>query len=269
MSLLDPLSHALAQTLHLAHAGLTALGPDPASGLVWTASVAVLVVTVRLLLLPFAVHGVRTAHAAARARPQLRALAETYRERQDPASVRAYAEERRRVAAEHRLSPWGCLPVLVQVPIWFALFHLLSDLAAGTPVGAVDTGLVASFGAATLVGVPLAQHGYAGLDVTHLAVIAGLAAAAATLSFVTQRFLVLPNAVPYDGGTVMTQVLQAMPLLSAVALLVTSAFVPVALLVYWVVNSSWTLLQTAVVVRWWPTPGSPAAQRAALRRRAA
>jgi len=39
--------------------------------------------------------------------------------------------------------------------------------------------------------------------------------------------------------------------------------VPVALLVYWVCSSRWTLVQSAVVWRWFPTPGSAAATRAA------
>jgi YidC/Oxa1 family membrane protein insertase len=37
--------------------------------------------------------------------------------------------------------------------------------------------------------------------------------------------------------------------------------VPVALLVYWVCSSTWTLAQSAAITRWWPTPGTPAAAR--------
>ena len=266
MSLLEPLSHALALVLSLAHAGLTAVGLDPLSGTTWTLGIAALVVAVRLALMPLTVHGVRTARAAARARPQLQALARRYRDRRDPASLRAYAEERRRVAAEHRLSPWGCLPVLAQVPVWIALYHLLADLASGTPVGAVDAGLVTSLAAATLLGVPLAQRGYAGAGALHLAVVGGLAAAAALMSYVTQKHVVLPNSVLDDPGSPLHQVQQLMPAVSAAGLLVASAFVPVALLVYWVANSSWTLAQTAAVARWWPTPGTVAEQRALARR---
>ena len=112
---------------------------------------------------------------SARARPHLRELTERYRNRKDPESLRAFAAERRRIAAEHRLSPWGCLPVLAQIPVWLALYHLLSDVAGGSPVGAVDAGLVASLGAATVLGVPLAERGYLGAGGIHLAVVAALA----------------------------------------------------------------------------------------------
>ena len=76
MSLLDPLSHVLAEVLASAHAGLVSLGLDPSSGPIWILSVAAVVVTVRLALLPLAVHGVRVSHASAHARPHLRDLAE-------------------------------------------------------------------------------------------------------------------------------------------------------------------------------------------------
>jgi YidC/Oxa1 family membrane protein insertase len=52
-----------------------------------------------------------------------------------------------------------------------------------------------------------------------------------------------------------------LPALSAVGVLVAGGVVPAALLVYWVCNSLWTLAQSAVIWRWFPTPGSPAASR--------
>ena len=217
----------------------------------------------RRALLPLAFHGVRVAHASAQARPQLREVAERYRSHRDPASLRAFAEERRRIAAEHHLSRWGGLPLLVQVPIWLALYHLMAQVAAGVSVGAVNAGLVASLGAATLLGVPLASRGYLGGGVTHLAVVAGLVATAATLSYVTQRYLVTPNTVLDAAPEAMAKVQQMVPMISAVGLVVAGGVVPVALLVYWVCNALWTLGQAAVVWRWFPTPGSPAATRVA------
>lgn len=263
MSVLDPLSHALAAVVATSHSGLTAIGADPSGGVTWVLCVAAVVVVVRVALLPVTVHGVRQAHAAARARPQLQALAERFRGRTDPANVRRYAEERRRIAAEHHLSPWGCLPLLAQLPVWVALYHLVGNVAAGVPVGAMNPGLVASLGAATVLGIPLAGRGYLGGGLTHLVVVAGLAGIAAGLSYVTQRYLVAPNTLLTDVSPVVTTVHQLMPALSAVGLLVFAGAVPVALLVYWVCNSTWTLGQSAVVWRWFPTPGSPAATRRA------
>jgi YidC/Oxa1 family membrane protein insertase len=261
MSVLDPLSHALAAVLTVAHAGLTGLGADPGSGLTWLLCIAAVVAAVRVALLPLAVHGVRLAHATARARPQLRELENRFRGRKDPDSVRAFMEERRRIAAEHDVSRWGCLPLLVQVPIWFALYRLLADLAAGVPVGAGGSDLVASVAAATVLGVPLVERGYLGGGWAHLAVAGGLAATAAAMSFISQKYFVAPNTVLVDVPEAMARTQQLLPAMSAIGLLVAGGVVPVALLIYWVCSTGWTLAQSAVVWRWFPTPGSPAASR--------
>ncbi len=262
MSLLDPVSHALAALLATTHDALTALGADPAAGSTWLLCIAAVVVAVRVLLLPAVVHSVRLAHASAAARPQLTDLAHRYRHRTDPDSVRRHLEERRRISAEHGVSRLGCLPVLLQLPIWFALYHLLADVAAGTPVGAVGPDLAATLGAATLLGVPLAERGYFGAGPVHLGVVAGTALLAAALTFVTQRFFVAPNTLSDGLPTAVATAQQLMPALSAAGLLLAGGVVPVALLAYWVLSSGWTLTQSAVIWRWFPTPGTPAASRA-------
>lgn len=262
MSFLDPLSHALAAIITAAHTGFTSLGADPTSGATWLLSIAAVVLVVRVALLPLVAHGVGLAHASARAKPDLQELAHRYRNRKDPGSVRRHMEERRRIAAEHGVSRIGCLPMLVQLPIWMSLYHLLADVAGGASVGALSPELVASLGAATLVGVPLAERGYLGAGATHLAVVAGLAVTAAALAYVTQRFVVAPNTLIEGLPEAVARAHQVMPALSALGLIVAGGVVPVALLVYWVCNSAWTLGQSAVIGHWFPTPGTPAAKRA-------
>jgi YidC/Oxa1 family membrane protein insertase len=261
MSVLEPLSHALAAVVAGAHSGLAALGADPSSGAVWLLAIASVVVVVRLALLPLVVRGVRMAHASARARPHLRVVAERYRGRTDPDSLREMMAERRRIAGEHGVPRLGCLPVLVQVPVWIALYHLLADVAAGTPVGAMGADQVASLAGATVLGVSLSDRGYLGAGWTHLAVVAGLAAATAGLSFVTQRWFVAGNTVVGDLPEAVLTAQQLMPLVSAASLLVMGGVVPVALLGYWTCNALWTCTQSAVIWRWFPTPGSRAALR--------
>lgn len=263
MSLLDPLTHALAHVLATTHDGLTALGASPDSAGTWVLGIAALVVLVRLALLPFVVHGVRQAHASARARPHLRGIAERYQGRTDPESLRAHLDERRSVSAEHGVSRLGCLPVLLQLPVWFALYHLVADVAAGAAVGAMGPVLVSSFGAASILGVSLAGHGYLGSGGAHLAVVAGLAVTAAALSYVTQRFVVASNTSLEGMPEAMVAAQRIVPVMSAGGMLLAGGVVPVALLVYWVCSSTWTLGQAAAIARWWPTPGTPAGLRRA------
>jgi YidC/Oxa1 family membrane protein insertase len=259
MSVLDPLSHALAALIAAAHAGLTSLGADPSASTTWLLCIAAVVVAVRVALLPLVAHGVRLAHASARARPHLQELAKRYRNRKDPESARRLMEERRRIAAEHGMSRLGCLPVLLQLPIWLALYHLLAEVAAGVPVGAMSPELVGSLGGATLLGVSLAERGYLGAGAAHLAVTAGMAVVAAGVAYVTQRYLVAPNTVTDGLPDAVARAQQVMPALSALGLIVAGGVVPLALIAYWLCNSAWTLGQSAVIWRWFPTPGSAAA----------
>ncbi|MGH3458811.1 membrane protein insertase YidC [Aeromicrobium sp.] len=259
MSFLDPLSHALAALIAAAHVALTSLCADPTAGTTWLLCIAAVVVAVRVALLPLVAHGVRLAHASARARPDLQDLAKRYRNRKDPESVRRHMQERRRIAAEHGMPRLGCLPVLIQLPIWLALYYLLADVAAGESVGAMTPELVASLTAATLLGVRLAERGYLGVGVGHFAVVASLAVVAAALAYVTQKYLVAPNTVTDGLPEAMVSAQQMMPAFLALGLIAAGGVVPVALLAYWVCNSVWTLAQSAVIWHWFPTPGSPAA----------
>lgn len=261
MSVLDPLSHVLAAVVAGAHDALTALGAGESSGITWCLSIAAVVVVVRSALLPITVHAVRSAHAAARARPHLRALAQEFKGRTDQDALRAQLAARREISAEHGMSRLGCLPLLVQIPVWIALYHLLRDAAAGRTVGLLDAGQVEALGRAQLAGVGLTDHGYLGDGGGHLLVVLGLAAATAALGFVTQRHLVMPNTSLADMPEAMASAQRVVPFVSAVGILVAGHVVPVALVFYWLCGALWTFTQSAVVWRWFPTPGTPAAER--------
>lgn len=261
--MLDPLKSVLSALMSAAHSLVTQLGADPGGSLAWCLSIAAIVVVVRTLLLPITVHQVRNARRMALARPRMQELARRYEGRTDADSVRAMMQERRALSAEHGVSRLGCLPVLLQLPIWFALYHLLADVAAGTPVGAMDASQVRLFDEARLVGTGLSDSGVLGQDVSHVAVVLCLGVLVAAVSFVTQRFLVLPNTTTEGMPDAMQQATRVMPTVSALGLLAAGAFVPVGLLVYWVLSQAWTMAQSFVVWRWFPSPGTPAAQRRA------
>lgn len=261
LSILEPLSFVLAAVVAAAHDGLTALGADPASGVTWCLSIAAVVVLVRSALVPLTVHTVRNAHAAARARPQLKALAQEYRGRTDQEAVRAQMAARREISDEHGLSRLGCLPLLIQLPIWIALYHLLRDVARGRTVGPLDAGQVEALGRARLFGTGLTDHGYFGDGGAHALLVLGLALATAGLGFVTQRHLVMTNTATADLPEAMASAQRMVPFLSAGGILVAGHVVPVALVFYWLCGAVWTFTQSLVVWRFFPTPGSPAAER--------
>ena len=191
--LFAPFTHLVSAALAAAHAGLTAAGLDPHAGVTWALAIIALVVAVRLAVLPVAVHGVRMAHASASARPALEALRKRYAGRTDLASLQAMRTEQAQIRREHGMSALGCLPMLLQLPILFALYRVLSLVAAGQSVGAMDAALVASAGSASIIGVRLAERIGGAASLTEVVVLVAAGLVAAALAYLTQRWFVLPN----------------------------------------------------------------------------
>ena len=73
--------------------------------------------------------------------------------------------------------------------------------------------------------------------------------------------MVAPNTSVEGMPEAMVAAQRIMPVMSAGGMLLAGGVVPVALLVYWVCSSTWTLAQSAAIARWWPTPGTAAAAR--------
>lgn len=260
-----PFTHLVSAGLAGAHHTLTAAGLDPHGGLTWALAIAGLVVAVRLALLPLVVHGVRLGRTSAAARPALAELRGRYADRTDLESLRALRAEQRRIQGEHGVPALGCLPLLLQLPILFALYRVLSDVAGGHTVGAMDAALVASAGSASLLGVHLAER-LGGASPGHLALIAATATVAALLAYVTQRCFALPNTVLDGLPEQVADVQRLMPTVSALGVLLAAGAVPFGLLVYWVASNAWALGQQAVITAWFPTPGSAAHAARAARR---
>ena len=171
--------------------------------------------------------------------------------------------EQKAIHAEHGVSGWSLAPALLQLPLFYALYRVVSDLTAGHSVGALDAGLVASASAASVAGLHLTSHLGSTLAASLPAglVMVALAVGAALLSLLAQRWFVLPMTNVADLPEGMATVQRLMPWLGAVGVLAAAAFVPAGLVVYWLFNNAWTFVQQGIVWRFAPTPGTPAAAR--------
>src|SRR6478752_5246374 len=213
------------------------------------AAVLLLVVAVRTILLPVTIHGVRSSHARAHAAPQLRELRQRYAGSRDLEQLTAMRAEQKVIHAEHGVSGWSLAPALLQLPLFYALYRVVSDLTAGHSVGALDAGLVASAATASVAGLHLTSHLGATLAASLPAglVMVALAVGAALLSLLAQRWFVLPMTNVVDLPEGMATVQRLMPWLGAVGVLAAAAFVPAGLVVYWLLNNAWTFMQQGIV----------------------
>ncbi|SDQ39231.1 YidC/Oxa1 family membrane protein insertase [Tsukamurella pulmonis] len=95
------------------------LGPD--SGITWALSVIFLVLTLRAILYKPFVRQIKTTRQMQEFQPQMQALRKKYgKDRQK------LALEMQKLQKEHGFNPLlGCLPALLQVPVFIGLFHVL------------------------------------------------------------------------------------------------------------------------------------------------
>ena len=188
-------------------------------GAPWPLAVVGLVVLARTLLLPLFVAQQRSAFRSAALRPQVLAVQERYRGRTDADARLAVQRE---VAALHRdagVNPLGgCLPGLLQSPVFLALTLTLESGAT-----------LASFGAATLAGAPLSGILTHGGDPATVLVAGVLLLATAALQVVTLRASTSGVATP-------TAVLVLVP----VVLVLSAAHFPVGVLLYWAASGAWS-----------------------------
>lgn len=136
---LDPLYTAVSWVLLRWHQAFTVLGLPAQSGLNWMLSIALLVLSVRLLLLPLTIRQLHHQRSLQAMQPELQAI--RARHPHDRA-----AQQRELAELRQGTSPLlGCLPMLLQLPIFLSLLQVLRHLANSAGIAeAVRTGQAVS-----------------------------------------------------------------------------------------------------------------------------
>jgi YidC/Oxa1 family membrane protein insertase len=256
-TVLAPFEFVLSFVLVAAHSGLVAAGLPAASGATWAGSIAVLVLVVRLALLPLVVRQLRSSRRLAAAAPALQEIRERYRGARDPEALSRLRAETRQVYADAGASPLGFLPLLLQAPVLLSLFRVLNAAARGHAVGALGPALVAQLDSATLAGASLTQTLLAGGPAAAVSIVLTLVIAGTLWLAQHQQLTRNTPAAGLEGpaGTTARLLRWVLPGTA----LVSGLTFPVGLLVYLAVTNTLSLVQQLAVIRWLPTPGSPAA----------
>ena len=239
------------------------LGLESAAGLTWVLSIAGLVVVVRAALIPLFVRQIKSQRKMLEIAPDLKKIQDKYKGKRDQFSREAMSRETMALYGKHKTSPFAsCLPILVQMPIFFGLFSVLNNSFAGlTGVGLLNEELSAQFGRATLFGIaPLGKTMLTSDGDVWVIVIAAILVVLMTASqFITQLQIMSKNqsaemkASPmYRQQRILLYVLPVVFLFSGIAF-------PLGVMFYWFVSNIWTMVQQFIVIRNMPTPGSEAA----------
>ena len=93
----------------------------------WGLAVIILTVIIRLALTPLTIKSTKSSAKMQALQPKLQEIQELYAD--DP---QKQTEELQKFYSENKFNPLGgCLPVLIQMPVLFALFSVLKELPAG------------------------------------------------------------------------------------------------------------------------------------------
>jgi len=258
------------------HDGLSFIGLPAANGWTWTLSIIGLVLVIRAALIPVFVKQIKAQRGMQLLQPDLKKLQDKYKGKTDQLSRQAMAQEQMAMYKKHGTNPFSaCLPMLIQMPFFFALFQVLSGIssakAGGTGIGAMNVDQVKQFDESSIFGAPLSAsllHGGGG-NQTAVWVLSIVMILAMTASqFITQKQIMAKNmsedamASPFMRQQKM--MLYILPLVFGVG----GINFPIGVLIYWTTTNLWTMGQQFFVIRRMPTPGSPAAKALAERRAA-
>ena len=257
MQALDPLNNVVAWVIMRIHAVLGALF-GPATGAAWGLSIVILVMFIRLLLVPLFVKQVHAQRKMAQHAPQLQELRKKYK-----GDKQRLNEETMKFYKENGVNPLaGCLPMIPQMIVFFALFNVLHAITSWkpgvNPAYGLTVPVVVSAQKATIFGVHLGDkllfsHQSLPLHVAIVIVLTVIVSASTTFMTVRQsakRGLMQTGSVDPDNPMAQSQkyMQYVIPFFS-----LTGLYWAYGLVLYWVTTNLWTLGQQWFMFRNWTT----------------
>jgi len=203
-------------------------------GFTWAWSIIALTVIVRLALVPLTIKQMKSMQAMQRLQPEIKKIQAKYkhdRQKQNQELMAFYKE--------NSLNPFGsCLPMVLQLPVFFSLFFVLRHFSSHPPGGqaAVERGDFSFlFGFIDNITKHTNEVGFAGVILIILYVLSQLGSSLLMPSTMdkTQRY-----------------VFMAMPFLFVLFVI----RFPVGLMLYWITTNLWTVGQQLVIRRMMPAP---------------
>jgi YidC/Oxa1 family membrane protein insertase len=258
------------------HDGLSAIGMPAANGWTWTLSIIGLVLVIRAALIPVFVKQIKAQRGMQLLQPDLKKLQDKYKGKTDQLSRQAMAQEQMAMYKKHGTNPFSaCLPMLIQMPFFFALFQVLSGIssakAGGTGIGAMDIDQVKQFDESSIFGAPLSAsllHGGGGNEVSVWVLSIVMILAMTASQFITQKQIMAKNMSEEAMASPFMRQQKMMLYILPIVFGVGGINFPIGVLIYWTTTNLWTMAQQFFVIRRMPTPGSPAAKALAERRAA-
>jgi YidC/Oxa1 family membrane protein insertase len=193
-------------------------------GFSWGASIIMLTVCVRLAILPLTFKQVRSMQDLQRLQPEMKRIQERYKEDRQRMN-----QEMMKLYQEHKVNPLGsCLPILLQLPFFIALFYLLRGDEFQQEIAGAESFLFIDNLAEPATGATLAVL--------------------IVLYVTTQLISGLVSTVTADP--MQRRIILALPFIFVIFIINFEA----GLIVYWITTNVWTIGQQLVIRRLFPKP---------------
>jgi YidC/Oxa1 family membrane protein insertase len=283
-SVLAPLEWVVAWLMVGCHTIFTAIGLPAASGLTWGLSIVGLVIVIRIILIPLFVKQTHASRRMQLIQPELQKIQAQYKGKTDPESRQALSQETMGLYKRTGTNPFAsCLPLLLQSPIFFALYRVLANMAgiaAGTtpPIGPLTPEVAAQANASTIFGAPLSATFQHTVTLVH-----GVAASApsafnvkivcvvmiilmAGSQFASMRQLMMKNMPASTLDNPAAKMQKNMMYLMPLMFVFSGVTFVIGLLLYMLTTNLWTMGQQFYTIRRMPAPGSLAEKALEARR---
>lgn len=241
-------------------------GMDPDAGGTWVLSIVGLVIVVRAALIPVFVRQIKNQRRMLEVAPQLKKIQDKYKGKKDQFSREAMSRETMALYKKTGTNPLSsCLPLLMQMPIFFGLFSVLNDAQhdkAG--VGLFTQDLANSFADAVFLGAPLKGTFIGAVNGEYpwqtIAIATTMIILMTASQFITQLQIVSKNMSAETKASPMFRQQRILLYLLPLVFAFSGVAFPIGVMFYWLVSNFWTMGQQFVVIRSMPTPGSEAAK---------
>lgn len=254
--IMTPLYYGVSGIVLLWHK-LFSMWLNPDSGWSWALSIVGLTVTIRALLIPLFVKQINASRNMQLIQPQLAELRKKYGHDREK-----FAQEQMKLFQDSGTNPFSsCLPILVQMPIFFALFRVIERAArmgADGAKGFLTAEDAESLQNAAWMGGQIADTFISSEHLETKIIAMVMVVMMSATQFLTQKQLMAKNMPPEALNGPFAQQQKMLLYLLPVVFAVSGVAFPLGVLIYWTISNLWTMGQQFYVIRRNPAPGTPA-----------
>ena len=226
------------------------------NGWSWALAIISLTVVIRTALIPLFVRQIRSSRNMQLLQPQMKVLQEKYghdRERLGQETMKLYKDE--------GVNPMAsCLPLVLQMPIFIALYQVLWQASQGQAIGVLSVQQSELLRNATIFGAKLSgifwpmTDGFGATQILCAVLVLSMTA----VLFITQLQLMRKNMPPEALTGQFAQQQKIMLYVFPFMYLFMGVNIPVGVLLYWLVSNAWTMTQQYILIHNNPAPNTPA-----------